>query len=58
MSFGTLTVDNITDMFVCKLCSCINAYPFNIYSDSDYNDIMEYQAEKRSAIEFEKYFEA
>ena len=32
--------------------------PFNIYSDEEYLDIMEYQAEKKAALEFEEYFKA
>ena len=32
--------------------------PFKIYYDEEYNDIMEYQAAKQAALEFEEYFEA
>ncbi len=56
MSFKKLTCGNITGVFVCRACKHHNEYPFNTYSDSDYDDIMEYQAAKKSALEFEEHF--
>lgn len=56
MHFETLTADNITNMFVCKRCDGVNEYPFNIYDDSEYDDIVEYLSAKKSVLEFEAYF--
>ena len=56
MNCQKLTCGNITGVFVCQACKHHNEYPFNIYSDSEYDDIMEYQAAKKSALEFEAYF--
>ena len=48
MTYVTLT-------FTCK-CGHINEYPFNIYPEEEYLDILEYMAEKRAAMEFDEYF--
>lgn len=56
MSFQKLTCGNITGVFVCQACKHHNEYPFNTYADSEYDDIMEYQAAKKAALEFEEYF--
>ena len=32
--------------------------PFNIYPEEEYLDILEYQAEKKAALEFEEYFKS
>ncbi len=50
MTFVTLT-------FSCK-CGHINEYPFNIYPEDEYLDVLEYMAEKKAALEFEEFFEA
>gem|GEM_PF-2662301 len=50
MTFVTLT-------FSCK-CGHINEYPFNIYPENEYLDVLEYMSEKKAALEFEEYFEA